>query len=139
MARRSLLPTSELVWMQSPMRKCADKTKDFYLAGSSDVARAKAVCNGMDGRIELQEDGTYVQVGGYTCPFRDTCLRHALDHKEIYGVWGGTSERDRRKILRARKRLRTAVIYSMEDVRFSGAINVARQPVVVVRRRAAVG
>lgn len=34
------------------------------------------------------------------CPVRVECLQFALDHQERYGVWGGLSERDRRKLTR---------------------------------------
>lgn len=36
------------------------------------------------------------------CPVVDQCLTWALEHPQRYGIWGGTSERDRRKITTAR-------------------------------------
>jgi len=33
-----------------------------------------------------------------TCPVVDECLQWALDHDEIYGVWGGLSEHERREL-----------------------------------------
>ena len=32
------------------------------------------------------------------CPVRAQCLEHALAHDERFGVWGGTSERERRRL-----------------------------------------
>lgn len=37
------------------------------------------------------------------CPVRAECLKHALDNNEVYGIWGGTSEHQRRKLKRTRK------------------------------------
>lgn len=34
------------------------------------------------------------------CPVRAECLAYALDHNERHGVWGGTSPRERRVLLR---------------------------------------
>ncbi len=39
------------------------------------------------------------------CPVKAECLEHALEHRIEHGVWGGCSERERRRIL---KRLRLA-------------------------------
>jgi len=39
-----------------------------------------------------------------TCPVQNECLQYALDHDERYGVWGGLSERDRRKLQRSAAR-----------------------------------
>lgn len=35
------------------------------------------------------------------CPVRTVCLDYALRHRERYGVWGGTSERERRRMMAA--------------------------------------
>lgn len=35
-----------------------------------------------------------------TCPVRQQCLDYALDHDERWGVWGGYSERERRRLKR---------------------------------------
>ncbi len=113
-AIRIQIASSEFTWMDSPSVKCKGLTDFFYPnKPSSEVAQAKAVCNGLDGNP--------------ACPMRDQCLQYAIDHHEAYGVWGGTSERDRRKIQRARNRYKNARIYNLEDVRFP--------TVVIVRRR----
>lgn len=38
------------------------------------------------------------------CPVREACLEHALSVREKHGVWGGLTERERRRILRRRRR-----------------------------------
>lgn len=58
----------------------------FYPFTDADVAAAKAICA--------------------QCPVRQACLDHALAHREDYGVWGGATERERRKMTRAPKRKR---------------------------------
>lgn len=109
-------------WMDDPGVKCKGLTDFFYPnRPSSEVARAKAVCNGLDGQG--------------VCPFRDICLKHAVVNRESYGVWGGTSERDRRKIQRARNRFKNLRIFNMEDVRFPQVMFVKRQRIVFVQRR----
>jgi len=39
--------------------------------------------------------------------FEDFCLAEALDNRIEWGVWGGTSERERRAILRRRPDVRS--------------------------------
>ena len=33
-----------------------------------------------------------------TCDVRDECLEYALENDERFGIWGGLSERERRKL-----------------------------------------
>lgn len=40
----------------------------------------------------------------YECPVRTQCLQYALDHDERFGVWGGLSETERRKLAAGRPR-----------------------------------
>ncbi len=37
------------------------------------------------------------------CPVKATCLEHALEHRIEHGVWGASSERERRRILKRRR------------------------------------
>ncbi len=37
-----------------------------------------------------------------TCPIKVDCLEYALDAHELHGIWGGTSERQRRRLRRGR-------------------------------------
>jgi WhiB family transcriptional regulator, redox-sensing transcriptional regulator len=37
------------------------------------------------------------------CPVLDQCLEYALEERIEHGVWGGCSERERRRILKRRK------------------------------------
>lgn len=52
----------------------------FFPEKGGSTAEAKRVCAGCEARVE--------------------CLDYALGHKERYGVWGGLSERERRKLER---------------------------------------
>jgi WhiB family redox-sensing transcriptional regulator len=50
-------------------------------------------------------DGVGVEVAKRicaTCPVKEPCLEYALEYRIDHGVWGGTSERQRRRILRKR-------------------------------------
>ena len=38
-----------------------------------------------------------------TCTVADTCLEFALENRIDHGVWGGASERERRRILKRRR------------------------------------
>ena len=39
------------------------------------------------------------------CPVKAPCLEYALRNRIDHGVWGGTSERERRRILKRRRLL----------------------------------
>ena len=51
------------------------------------------------------------------CPVRIECLEYALLHRIEHGVWGGASERERRRILRRRRdlRARRAPVRTLRD------------------------
>lgn len=101
-------------WMNDPHVKCSGLGELFYPTQLSvEVAKAKAVCNGQD--------------GGPVCPFHDLCLKYAIENHETFGVWGGTSERDRRKIQSARRRLKNKHIFTLEDVRFPDVVIIRKQ------------
>lgn len=74
-----------------------------------------AACKGMDQTLFFPPKGgdmrasTAVKAICESCPVRVECLDFALDTGIKFGVWGGTSERDRRRIRRQRARgLRSA-------------------------------
>jgi WhiB family transcriptional regulator, redox-sensing transcriptional regulator len=51
-------------------------------------------------------DGVGVEVAKRICeecPAKAPCLEYALTHRIDHGVWGGTSERQRRRILKKRR------------------------------------
>lgn len=69
------------------------------------------LCVGLDPNIFYPPD----QVGSDAakticagCPVRAVCLEYALETREKYGVWGGCSERERRRIAKARRDNRAA-------------------------------
>jgi WhiB family redox-sensing transcriptional regulator len=54
-----------------------------------------------------EEDGENVDEAKQICSecfVRDQCLESALESHETFGVWGGTTPRERRRIIRARRR-----------------------------------
>ncbi len=44
-----------------------------------------------------------------TCPVRRTCLIEAIVNAEPYGTWGGLTLKQRKKLTRARKRVRCPI------------------------------
>ena len=54
----------------------------FFPERGASTREAKAVCKG--------------------CEVRDDCLEYALAHGEKFGIWGGLSERERRRVRRQR-------------------------------------
>lgn len=63
-------------------------------------------CRGMDPDVFFPDRGESLAPAKAVCAeciVRDECLEYALDHGERFGVWGGTSERERRKLRRARR------------------------------------
>jgi WhiB family transcriptional regulator, redox-sensing transcriptional regulator len=82
------LPTSppaddeEHQWMLEA--KCRGRAPhDFFPSDGVGVEQARKVCA--------------------DCPVKEPCLEYALTYRIDHGVWGGASERERRRILRRRR------------------------------------
>jgi len=70
---------------------------------------ARARCKEMNPEIFFPSDGIGVQIAQRICaecPVTAECLEYALEGKVEHGVWGGASERQRRRILRGRRMAR---------------------------------
>jgi len=60
---------------------CRDADAElFFSPHDDDAAAAKTICGG--------------------CPVAAECLEWALETRVRYGIWGGTTERERRRMLR---------------------------------------
>lgn len=76
----SLVPQGDLSWQDRGL--CAQTDPEEFFPDKGGATRyAKAICA--------------------VCPVQAECLDYALANDERFGVWGGTTERDRRKIKRA--------------------------------------
>lgn len=71
--------TEDLSWQESALCAQADPEAWFPDKGGS-TRDAKRVCK--------------------RCEVKDACLDYALRNGERFGIWGGVSERDRRRMLR---------------------------------------
>jgi WhiB family transcriptional regulator, redox-sensing transcriptional regulator len=71
------------------------------------VWRQRAACRGVDPDIFYpvsEEDAEEAKAICEACSVREACLEYALAHRERDGVWGGATERERRRMLRQRRR-----------------------------------
>ena len=76
-------PSKNMVWRQRAA--CRGVHPDiFYPLSDEDADEAKGICD--------------------SCGVRETCLEYALANREREGVWGGATERERRRMLRQRRR-----------------------------------
>jgi WhiB family redox-sensing transcriptional regulator len=75
-------PDSPTAWMGQGLCRMYSPSV-FFPSDGVGVDKARKICAG--------------------CPVKTECLEHALEHRIEHGVWGGASERERRRIL---KRLR---------------------------------
>ncbi|OBA90554.1 transcription factor WhiB, partial [Mycobacteriaceae bacterium 1482268.1] len=73
-----LTPDDEL-WQEKALCAQTDPEAFFPEKGGS-TREAKRICQG--------------------CEVRDACLDYALAHDERFGIWGGLSERERRRLKR---------------------------------------
>nr|WP_221219292.1 WhiB family transcriptional regulator [Prauserella isguenensis] len=69
--------TDEQEWQERALCAQTDPEAFFPEKGGS-TREAKRICQG--------------------CEVKDDCLEYALAHDERFGIWGGLSERERRKL-----------------------------------------
>ncbi|MDP8937368.1 MAG: WhiB family transcriptional regulator [Actinomycetota bacterium] len=73
--------------------------------------RSRGACRGLDPDIFYpvsdEEAGPAKDVCA-SCAVRQQCLEFALANREREGVWGGATERERRRILRQRRKTAAA-------------------------------
>ena len=65
--------------------------------------QAEALCAQTDPEAFFPEKGGSTRDAKrvcQTCPVRTECLEYALANDERFGIWGGLSERERRKLKR---------------------------------------
>jgi WhiB family redox-sensing transcriptional regulator len=72
-----------LSWRQQSACRGLDP-EIFYPVSDEEADAAKAVCDG--------------------CAVRQPCLEYALGSRERDGVWGGATEKERRRMIRQRRR-----------------------------------
>ena len=69
--------------------------------------RQHGACNGLDPAVFFPDsDEAAVEAIAICseCAVRVSCLEHALVLREKDGVWGGATDRERRRIIRQRRR-----------------------------------
>jgi WhiB family redox-sensing transcriptional regulator len=70
-----------------------------------------ANCLGVDPDLFFPERGASTKEAKAVCRacvVREDCLEYALENSEKFGIWGGLSERERRRLRRARALARAA-------------------------------
>lgn len=77
--------TSSMVVSWRQFARCLGADPDIFHPPPDDEGdAAKAICS--------------------ICPVREACLEHAITAREKQGVWGGFNERERRRLMRQRRR-----------------------------------
>jgi len=77
-------------------------------SGPADTAQRwqeRANCLGVDPDLFFPERGASTREAKAVCrgcEVRGECLEYALEHGEKFGIWGGLSERERRRVRRQR-------------------------------------
>ena len=82
-SRKDVVPLTNQTWRQYAACQGVEP-EIFYPTSDEEAEVAKAVCG--------------------QCPVRQPCLEYALAKRERDGVWGGATEKERRRMLRQRRK-----------------------------------
>lgn len=92
-----------------------DRAVRGYAVSTSQVAnisemswRLRGACNGLDPAIfypETEDKEDVAVAICAECAVRTMCLEYAVNRREKDGIWGGATERERRRIVRQRRRI----------------------------------
>ena len=83
-----------------------EPTDDAGSGAAEQTWMARARCRGHAPQEFFPSDGVGVERAKklcVQCPVKVECLEYALSYRIDHGVWGGCSERERRRILRRRR------------------------------------
>lgn len=73
--------------------------------------RQRGACRGLDPDVfypPTDDEADAAKAVCAECPVREPCLEFALSTREAEGIWGGTTARERRRILRQRRKTAAA-------------------------------
>jgi len=102
--------------VRQPRTRHRVRTSTGYEGRGGETVRELDVLDGDAGELSWQEralcaqtdpEAFFPEKGGstreakrvcLTCDVRSECLEYALAHDERFGIWGGLSERERRKL-----------------------------------------
>lgn len=76
---------------------------------SPQIWRSKAACLGVDPELfypdpDNEDAANPAKLICGACPVQESCLEFAFRSGEKEGIWGGCTERERRRIIRQRRR-----------------------------------
>ncbi|WP_235026838.1 WhiB family transcriptional regulator [Dietzia lutea] len=83
--RAGALTAQEDRWAWADQGKCIGRADLFYNSDDESKVRRR--------RKEKQAKRLCE-----TCPVKSRCQQHAMENRELYGVWGGLSENDRHRL-----------------------------------------
>lgn len=79
------------------------------LAVADPLWHERAACRGRSVELFFSENAADVRAAlrlCRSCPVRQPCYEVAMANREYFGVWGGSTERERRRVFRAERRAR---------------------------------
>ena len=88
-------------------REFAGDQGGFTLANHELEWRMLGACRGLDASLFYPDEDDMAEEAKSVCEHcsvRVACLEYALTNREKVGVWGGATERERRRLLRQRRR-----------------------------------